>query len=73
MPNIKQKKILMCGTNTDVGKTYITNLIIKKIMNQHKVGAYKPIESGCNKQRGSLVPNDAKIYFEKISVYGYKI
>ena len=37
MPNKKQKKILMCGTNTDVGKTYITNLIIKKIMNHHKV------------------------------------
>ena len=66
MPNKKQKKILMCGTNTDVGKTYITNLIIKKIMYQRRVGAYKPIESGCNKKRGSLVPNDAKIYFDTL-------
>ena len=44
----------MCGTNTDVGKTYITNLIIKKIMYQRRVGAYKPIESGCNKREDFL-------------------
>ena len=51
MPNKKQKKILMCGTNTDVGKTYITNLIIKKIMYQRRVGAYKPMNQVVIKER----------------------
>ena len=62
----KLKKIFICGTNTDVGKTYIANRIIKKIKKKAKIGVYKPIESGCNKKCGELIPNDSSIYFETI-------
>ncbi len=62
----KLKKIFICGTNTDVGKTYIANRIIKKIKKKAKIGVYKPIESGCNKKCGELIPNDSSIYFKTI-------
>ena len=60
------KKILICGTNTDVGKTYITNRIIERIRREAKVGVYKPIESGCEKKSSKLIPNDSTIYFNTL-------
>lgn len=55
------KKIFITGTGTDVGKTYVTGLIVKKIREAGKcAGYYKAAMSGNERQDdGSLIPGDA--------------
>lgn len=56
------KNIFVTGTGTDVGKTYVTGLLLKKL---HEIGVkaayYKTAMSG-NKydKHGELIPGDAK-------------
>lgn len=39
--------LLVTGTDTNVGKTYVTTLIAKQLaLQQHRIGAYKPVCSG---------------------------
>ncbi len=39
--------LLITGTDTDVGKTFVATLIAKQLVRQqHRVGAYKPVCSG---------------------------
>ncbi len=55
------KNIFITGTGTDVGKTYITGLIIKKLK-EYGINAayYKAAMSGNEKRSdGSLIPGDA--------------
>ncbi|MGI5959456.1 MAG: dethiobiotin synthase [Massiliimalia sp.] len=55
------KKLFITGTGTDVGKTYVTGLIIKKFReNNQKAAYYKAAMSG-NERRpdGSIIPGDA--------------
>ncbi len=54
------KKIFITGTGTDVGKTYISALIIKK-MREHgfNCGYFKPVLSGVTELNGHLVDSDA--------------
>lgn len=41
--------LFITGTDTDVGKTYVTALIAKQIVSEGRsVGVYKPAASGCN-------------------------
>lgn len=41
------KRIFITATNTDIGKTYTTKLLMQELANQgHKVGVIKPIETG---------------------------
>lgn len=56
------KKTFVVGTGTDVGKTYITGLIVKKL---HAAGLnaayYKAAMSGNERdENGNLIPGDAK-------------
>lgn len=55
------KQIFITGTGTDVGKTYVTGLIIKKIMEGNKRPAYfKAAMSGNARDiYGNLIPGDA--------------
>lgn len=55
------KKIFITGTGTDVGKTYITGLIIKKLKEYGKSAAYyKAAMSGnVRDEQGKLIPGDA--------------
>ncbi len=40
--------LFITGTDTEVGKTYVTALIAKALVaNRVRVGVYKPVESGC--------------------------
>lgn len=60
------KKIFITGTGTDVGKTYITGLIVKKL---HESGVnaayYKAAMSGNDRDAGgNLIPGDAKFVKE---------
>ncbi len=52
--------VFITGTGTEVGKTFVGVEIAKQLtQNNVKVIPRKPIESGCLKQNGELVPQDA--------------
>lgn len=55
------KKIFITGTGTDVGKTFVSGLILKKLNeNGVKAGYFKAAMSGNLKRSdGSLIPGDA--------------
>lgn len=55
------KNLFITGTGTDVGKTYITGLILKKLNEGGKKAAYfKAAMSGNERDKnGSLIPGDA--------------
>lgn len=55
------KNLFITGTGTDVGKTYVTGLIIKKLNeNRKKVAYYKAAMSGNKRGKdGNLIPGDA--------------
>ncbi len=62
------KKLFVTGTGTDVGKTYVTALIVKKLYERNKqVAYYKAAMSGNERlSDGSLIPGDA-LYVKNIS------
>jgi dethiobiotin synthetase len=52
--------LFITGTDTGVGKTYVAALIARQLVaTGHKVGVYKPAASGCSRQSGTLVSDDA--------------
>lgn len=55
------KAIFVTGTGTDVGKTYVTGLLVKKIRDAGLDGSYyKAVLSGAEPDgQGNLVPGDA--------------
>lgn len=55
------KNIFITGTGTDVGKTYATGLIVKKLCENNKKAAYYKAAVSGNDRRtdGSLIPGDA--------------
>ena len=55
------KGIFVTGTGTDIGKTYVTALIVKKLRDAGlKAGYYKAAISGAEKgAQGELLPGDA--------------
>lgn len=55
------KNIFITGTGTDVGKTYVTGLIVKKLRESNKKVAYFKAAMSGNDRRldGSLIPGDA--------------
>ena len=53
--------LFLTGTNTGVGKTYVGAMIARALVRQgHRVGVYKPVESGCRCEGNSLVAADAQ-------------
>lgn len=55
------KNLFITGTGTDVGKTYVTGLILKKFREQGKNAAYYKAAMSGNERRadGTLIPGDA--------------
>lgn len=55
------KGIFVIGTDTDVGKTYISAMLMKKLI-ENKINAtyYKAVLSGAGEEDGILIPYDAK-------------
>lgn len=55
------KTVFITGTGTDVGKTYVAGLIVKKLKEQGKSAAYYKAAMSGNERRadGSLIPGDA--------------
>ena len=62
------QNLFITGTGTDVGKTYVTGLIVKKLAQSGKKAAYyKAAMSGNERQpNGELIPNDA-LYVKTIA------
>ena len=57
--------LFITGTNTEVGKTYVTGLIARCLVRAgHRVGVYKPAASGCRRVDGRLVADDAVAIWE---------
>ena len=62
------KKIFITGTNTEVGKTFITKNIIERVqLKGYSVSPYKPVETGCIKKLLTLIPRDSMIYYRAIN------
>ena len=55
------KALFITGTGTDIGKTYVTGLIVKKLAEEGKSAAYYKAAMSGNDRRadGSLIPGDA--------------
>jgi dethiobiotin synthetase len=57
--------LFITGTNTDIGKTYVTALIANALHRAgRRVGVYKPAASGCRREGGQLVSDDAAKLWE---------
>lgn len=56
------KKLFITGTGTDVGKTFVTGLILKKLKESGRHAAYYKAAMSDNERRpdGSLIPGDAQ-------------
>ena len=62
------KKIFITGTNTEVGKTFVTKNLIERIqLKGYAVSPYKPVETGCIEKSLTLIPRDSMIYFRAIN------
>ena len=57
--------LFITGTDTGVGKTYVTALIARTLAAAgRRVGVYKPAASGCRRGGGQLVSDDAAALWE---------
>ncbi|MGO9107791.1 MAG: dethiobiotin synthase [Thermoguttaceae bacterium] len=58
--------LFITGTDTGVGKTYVTALIVRSLVaSGRRVGVYKPAASGCDRNaQGCLVSEDAVALWE---------
>ncbi|MBM6828409.1 dethiobiotin synthase [Anaerotignum lactatifermentans] len=68
------KKIFIVGTGTDVGKTYITGLILKKLKENGISAAYYKAAMSGNQRRqdGSLIPGDG-VFVKNMSGIGQSL
>ena len=62
------KSLLVTGTDTDVGKTWISCLILKQLIKDGlRVGAYKPVCSGAQ------VSNEGELSWSDVELLGNSI
>lgn len=60
MEKIPPRGLFVTGSDTDVGKTYVSALIAAELRAAgHRVGVYKPVASGCVVEGDDLVASDA--------------
>jgi dethiobiotin synthetase len=65
---MKYKEIFISGTNTEVGKTFITLNIIKLLESRGtRVNPYKPVETGCKQKLSELIPHDSMLFYKAIN------
>ncbi len=66
--NIRRKAkpgLFITGTDTGVGKTYVAAMIVRALRAAgHRVGVYKPVASGCRREGGRWVSDDALALWE---------
>lgn len=62
----KPKAIFVCGTDTGVGKTFVTGALLQVLNRQGvRAGGFKPLESGCATHKNHLKRADAE-YLKKM-------
>jgi dethiobiotin synthetase len=60
MDHTRPRILFFTGTDTDVGKTYVAALAIEELRRSgRRVGAYKPVASGCFAEGDVLISSDA--------------
>ncbi|HMP77906.1 MAG TPA: dethiobiotin synthase [Pirellulaceae bacterium] len=58
--NLPPRGLFVTGTDTEAGKTYVSTLIVKGLVDAgYRVGVYKPAASGCVHDGQALVSQDA--------------
>lgn len=63
------KGIFITATGTDVGKTYVSALIVKTMReNKLNCGYYKPALSGAEEQDGQIIPGDCAYVLNKAGI-----
>lgn len=63
------KKLFITATGTDIGKTYISALIVKKMRESgYNCGYYKPVMSGVVELGGHLVDSDANYVIQTADI-----
>lgn len=63
------KGIFVTATGTDIGKTYVCGLLLKKMINNNcSCGYYKPVLSGLESKNGILIPGDVENVFKVAGV-----
>ena len=63
--------LFLTGTNTDVGKTHVGAMIARALVAAgHRVGVYKPVESGCRREGEELIAADARQLWEAAAMPG---
>lgn len=63
------KKIFITGTNTDIGKTYVSALIVKKMREAgYNCGYFKPVISGVTQMCNHLVDSDANYVIQTANI-----
>jgi dethiobiotin synthetase len=67
-PSMAQRKVrglFITGTDTGVGKTYVAALVARQLVETGcRVGVYKPTASGCRREGGELVSDDAQALWQ---------
>ncbi len=64
------KGIFITATGTDIGKTFVSALLVKKLRdNGYNCGYYKPVLSGAELKSGKLIPGDCS-YVKDIAGLG---
>ncbi|HUY35360.1 MAG TPA: dethiobiotin synthase [Pirellulales bacterium] len=57
--------LFITGTGTGVGKSHVAEVIARQLVAEgRRVGVYKPVASGCRRQAGVLVSDDALVLWE---------
>jgi dethiobiotin synthetase len=60
-----RRGLFITGTDTGIGKTYVTALIARQLITTGKrVGVYKPVATGCRREGRSIVSDDAQTLWE---------
>jgi len=55
-----KRGLFITGTNTEVGKTYVSTLIVRALVDAgHRVGVYKPAASDCVSDQNGVASEDA--------------
>ena len=65
------KGIFVTATGTDVGKTFVSGLLVKKVRECGlNCGYYKPALSGAEVINGELIPGDCAYVVQKAELQG---
>lgn len=65
MPAKPPYGLFVTGTDTEIGKTYVSSIIVRELVKAgHRVGVYKPLASDCVSDGRDIVSEDAVFLWE---------